>query len=89
MYNKNGIRLIALSIIIQAINDLYIPSSYKYAGYIRRTAKIFFQSKYRYSIAFLAGITDINYVYRQYKDNPKKKIRLHKKGRINERIHLL
>ena len=81
MYNKNGIRLLALSIIIQAINDLYIPTSYKYSDHIRRTAETFFQSKYRYSIAFLAGITDINYVYKQYKDNPKKKIRLYKKGK--------
>jgi hypothetical protein len=78
IYNKSGIQLIAISIIIQAINDLHIIN--RKEKYYKRTAYVFFNSKniinikYKFMIASIAGINDINAIYKKYKTKKHKKL---------------
>lgn len=89
MYSNREIKLIAIAIIIQAINDLNIKR--KKEKYYKRTAHTFFQSEYRFVIASLAGIEDIDFIYKKYNNNGYKKIKRSgiRKERINEPIYIL
>jgi hypothetical protein len=81
LYNQFAIKLLAISIIIQAINDLHIKKPKE--KHYKRTAHVFFKSKYRFLIASIAGVEDIDLVYKKYKNNEHKK--LIKSGRRKEK----
>jgi len=83
MYSHREIKLIAIAIVIQAINDLNIKT--KKGKNYERTAHMFFNSNYRFIIAGIAGIEDIDSVYKKYNNNGHKKIK--RSGRRKEKNH--
>lgn len=91
MYHKDGIKRLAISIIIQAIKDMHLEGKTKGEMFHKLTADNFFSDYLCTICTEIVGIKNIEDIYKFYKTKKltvnkyfKKRKKHYRKGKLNE-----